>query len=192
MDEQEWALLADSRRSDFKIDEQATFDTLKFEIKLRAKLVRKCLLTQRLLSRYLSRECMPRLLGTSDIVVAEIVVGEPLAHVRVLHSLYTLVGDFTEQIKDYLTTEELDKDQELSAILDQSHSDLFVEYIGDNVYFNREKKNLEETIYGIIHQFNTANENIIANKSLAARLENLDNVQKPERIGLVLLRRKRE
>lgn len=182
LDEQEWALLADSRRSDFKIDEQATFDTLKFEIKSRARISKKVfadptpvikIFIQRMYAQII-RNKVTSLLQKSLSV-------SPLAHVRVLHSLYTLVGDFTEQIKDYLTTEELDKDQELSAILDQSHSDLFVEYIGDNVYFNREKKNLEETIYGIIHQFNTANENIIANKSLAARLENLDNVQKPEK-----------
>ena len=147
LDEQEWALLADSRRSDFKIDEQATFDTLKFEIKSRARISKKVfadptpvikIFIQRMYAQII-RNKVTSLLQKSLSV-------SPLAHVRVLHSLYTLVGDFTEQIKDYLTTEELDKDQELSAILDQSHSDLFVEYIGDNVYFNREKKNLEETI----------------------------------------------
>ena len=193
LDEQEWALLADSRRSDFKIDEQATFDTLKFEIKSRARISKKVfadptpvikIFIQRMYAQII-RNKVTSLLQKSLSV-------SPLAHVRVLHSLYTLVGDFTEQIKDYLTTEELDKDQELSAILDQSHSDLFVEYIGDNVYFNREKKNLEETIYGIIHQFNTANENIIANKSLAARLENLDNVQKPEKDKFSFASEKRE
>ena len=118
LDEQEWALLADSRRSDFKIDEQATFDTLKFEIKSRARISKKVfadptpvikIFIQRMYAQII-RNKVTSLLQKSLSV-------SPLAHVRVLHSLYTLVGDFTEQIKDYLTTEELDKDQELSAIL---------------------------------------------------------------------------
>lgn len=180
--EQEWAMLSDSTRTDFKIDEQATFDNLKFEIKSRARISKKVFADPTpVIKIFIQRMYAQIIRNKVTSLLQKSLAVSPLAHVRVLHSLYTLVGDFTEQIKDYLTTEELDKDQELSAILDQSHSDLFVEYIGDNVYFNREKKNLEETIYGIVHEFNTANESIITSKSLATRLENLDNTQKPEK-----------
>lgn len=100
-----------------------------------------------------------------------------LAHVRVLHALYVLVGDFTKDVKEFLTTNEFDTTNELSGILDQSFYDLFIEYLSDNNYFSREKKNLEDIIYNIVHKFNMFNEKALANKHLTTRLENLDNAE---------------
>lgn len=100
-----------------------------------------------------------------------------LAHVRVLHALYVLVGDFTKDVKEFLTTNEFDTTNELSLILDQSFYDLFIEYLSDNTYFNREKKNLEDIIYNIVHKFNVFNEKALAGKHLTTRLENLDNAE---------------
>jgi len=88
-----------------------------------------------------------------------------LAHVRVLHSLYVLVGDFTKDVKEFLTTNELDKSNELCPILDQCYYDLFIEYTSESIYFNREKKNLEDTIYSIV----------------PTKLENLDNLEYNEK-----------
>ncbi|EMG47449.1 SEC10 Exocyst complex component SEC10 [Candida maltosa Xu316] len=184
-EEPNWTLLADPNYNDFKLDHQSVFDNLKFEIKARARMSRKVfadpipvvkIFIQRMYAQII-RNKVTSLLQKSLTISS-------LAHVRVLHSLFTMVGDFTGDIKDFLTTEEFDKDQELSNILDQSYCDLFVEYIGDNVYFSREKKNLEEIVYEIIHKFNTANETVITNKLLATRVENLDNLeytpQRPE------------
>lgn len=94
-----------------------------------------------------------------------------LAHVRILHALYILVGDFTKDVKEFLTTNDFDHENELSAILDQSFYDLFIEYLFENNYFNWEKKNLEEIIYNIVHKFNTFNEKALSNNYLKKRLE---------------------
>lgn len=100
-----------------------------------------------------------------------------LAHVRTLHALYTLVGGFTKDVKEFLTTNDFDQNNELSSILDQSYYDLFIEYLFDNNYFSKEKKNLEDIIYNIVHKFNTFNEKALSNKYLTTRLENLDNLE---------------
>lgn len=100
-----------------------------------------------------------------------------LAHVRVLHSLYIMIGDFTKDVKEFLTTNEFDKENELGAILDQSYYDLFIEYISEDVYFLREKKNLEDIIYDIVHKFNTYNDQAISNNYLSIKIENVDNIE---------------
>lgn len=104
-----------------------------------------------------------------------------LAHVRVLHSLYVLVGDFTKDVKEFLTTNELDMSNELCPTLDQCYYDLFIEYTSESIYFNREKKNLEDTIYSIVQKFNTYNEKALSNKYLSTKLENLDNLEYNEK-----------
>lgn len=185
LDETEWKHLSDPNYSNFKIDVQETIDNLKFEIKSRARISRKVFADPvPVIKIFIQRIYAQNIRNKVTVLLQKSLTVSFLAHVRVLHTLSSIVGDFTTEIKDFLTTEEFDKDQELAAILDQSYSDLFVEYTGDNVYFNREKKNLEEIVYGIVHRFNTANETVITNRSLAIRLENMDNVdystQKPE------------
>ena len=185
LDETEWRLLSDPNNGNFKLDVQETFDNLKFEIKSRARISRKVFADPiPVIKIFIQRIYAQIIRNKVTVLLQKSLTVSFLAHVRVLHSLSTIVGDFTSEIKDFLTTEEFDKDQDLAAILDQSYSDLFIEYTGDNVYFSREKKNLEEVVYGIVHQFNTANESVITNRSLAIRLENMDNVeyttQKPE------------
>lgn len=97
-----------------------------------------------------------------------------LAHVRVLQALYSLVGDFTKDVKEFFSTNDFDPNGELGHILDQSYYDLFIEYLSDNIYFNREKKNLEDLIYHIVQRFNVFNERALANKHLSTRLDNAD------------------
>lgn len=98
-----------------------------------------------------------------------------LAHVRILYSLYSSVGDFTKDVKEFVTANEFDKENELSIILDQSYFELFIDYTSDSVYFNREKKNLEEIIYDIVHKFNSYNDRAILNNYLNVKIDNLDN-----------------
>ncbi|ODV76697.1 exocyst complex component SEC10 [Suhomyces tanzawaensis NRRL Y-17324] len=99
-----------------------------------------------------------------------------LSHVRILHSLYTLVGDFTKDVKEFLTTNDFDEENELSSILDQSYYDLFIEYTSENVYFGREKKNLEDIIYELVDKFNHYNERALSNQFLSTKLETLENL----------------
>ncbi|KAK6460496.1 exocyst complex component SEC10 [Scheffersomyces coipomensis] len=98
-----------------------------------------------------------------------------LAHVRILHTLYILVGDFTKSLKQFFTVNEYDKDDELSTILDQSYYDIFMEYISDSIYISREKKNLEELIYDMVHKLNTYNERAITANALSIKIDNIDN-----------------
>lgn len=100
-----------------------------------------------------------------------------LAHVRILHSLYVLVGDFTREVKEFLQTNDLNQDDELGSILDQCNYDLFIEYTSETTYFSREKKNLEETIYDIVQKYTSFHETQLAAKSLTTKLENLDNIE---------------
>lgn len=99
-----------------------------------------------------------------------------LAHVRLLQSLYQMVGDFTKDLKEFFATNELDKDNELSNILDQSFDDLFMEFISDNAYFNREKKTLEDIIYDIVSNFTSYNERPLTTKALSTTIENLSKL----------------
>ena len=70
---------------------------------------------------------------------------------------------------------------ELCPTLDQCYYDLFIEYTSESIYFNREKKNLEDTIYSIVQKFNTYNEKALSNKYLSTKLENLDNLEYNEK-----------
>lgn len=100
-----------------------------------------------------------------------------LAHVRVLHSLFILVNDFTSEIKEFLSTNDLDPEDELAIILDQCNYDLFIEYTLEDVYFSREKKNLEDTIYGIVSKFTEYHPEELRERKLESRLASLDDLE---------------
>lgn len=98
-----------------------------------------------------------------------------LAHVRVLHDLYILIGDFTKDMKDFFVTNEFDENNDIGNTLDQCFADLFIDTLSDNSYFNVEKDMLEDVIFGIAHPFNTANERAISRKELESKLQELEN-----------------
>jgi restriction endonuclease Mrr len=100
-----------------------------------------------------------------------------LAHVRVLHALHIMVGDFSKDMKEFLMTNEFDKENELVTILNQSFYDLFVEYTYDSVYFVREKKNLENLIYSYVHKFNSFHEKPLSNGFLTDKLTQMENAE---------------
>ncbi|RLV91925.1 Exocyst complex component SEC10 [Spathaspora sp. JA1] len=180
-DEAIWVKLSDPNCGDYDIKDnniESTLDNLRFEIKSRAWIIRQVfddsipvlkIFIQRIYAQII-RNKVTNLLQYSLSV-------STLAHVRVLHSLSILVGDFTKDVKEFLVTNEFERDNELGHILDQCLIDLFIEYSADEVYFIREKKNLEETIYEIVHKFNTVHEQVITNAALATKLENLDNLE---------------
>lgn len=98
-----------------------------------------------------------------------------LAHVRVLHSLYVLLGDFTKDKKEFFTTNEFDENNEIGSTLDQCYYDLFIDYLTGQSYFNLEKEMLESTIYEIARKFNTLNEKSLSKKALETKLQELEN-----------------
>lgn len=98
-----------------------------------------------------------------------------LAHVRILHALYVLLGDFTKDMKEFFVTNEFDENNEIGATLDQCYYDLFIDYLTGNAYFNLEKEMLENTIYDIAQKFTTLNEKSLSKKGLELKLQELDN-----------------
>lgn len=98
-----------------------------------------------------------------------------LAHVRILHALYVLLGDFTKDMKEFFVTNEFDENNEIGATLDQCYYDLFIDYLTGNAYFNLEKEMLENTIYDIAQRFTTLNEKSLSKKGLELKLQELDN-----------------
>ncbi|KAG7661712.1 SEC10 [[Candida] subhashii] len=184
-DEATWIKISDPNYNEPQIRDEvvaSTLDNLRFEIKSRARIIQQVfedptpvlkIFIQRMYAQIIRNK-------VNGLLQYSLSVGS-LAHVRILHSLSVLLGDFTKDVKDFLVTNELDRDNELSHILDQSLSDLFIEYTRDEVYFSREKKNLEETIYDIVHRFNTLNETVINNHALATKLDNLENFEYTEK-----------
>lgn len=172
-----WTQLSDPDYREAVRDEatEALLDRLRVAIKGQARIIQQVfqntipvlkIFIQRVFAQMIQNKVGTLLQYSSSI--------DSLAHVRVLHALYILVGDFTKDIKEFLTANELDANNELSSILDQSFYDLFVEYLQDGAYFRREKKNLEETIYSIIQKFNQYNEKAVGSNTLAAKLDSSD------------------
>lgn len=103
-----------------------------------------------------------------------------LAHVRILQALYGIIGEFTNQIKDYMVTEEFDTDQKVLQTLELTNDDLFEEYISDNAYLAREKRNLKEVVNSILNTLDpdTFNEQTSDDFSVA-RSDTLKYSQQP-------------
>lgn len=94
-----------------------------------------------------------------------------LAHLRVLYALYTSVGDFTRDVKEFIATNELDNDNELAAILDQSYYDLFIAYTSDHNFIAKEKENLQHIIYNCVQSYNQVHEKPVVQEALASKVE---------------------
>lgn len=179
-EESTWQKLSDPNFGEVIKDKSTEniLDTLRFEIKSRARVIQQVfedpvpvlkIFIQRVYAQIVQNKVNTLLQFSLSV--------STLAHVRVLHVLYILVGDFTKDVKEFLTMNEFDKENELNSILDQSFYDIFIEYTSETVYFSREKKNLEEIVYDIVHKFNTYNEAELSSQALATKIENLDNFE---------------
>lgn len=178
-DEALWARLSDPNYSGEFLTKEATeslLNRLKVAIKGQARVVKQVfedpipvlkIFIQRIYAQMIQNKVSTYLQYSMTV--------NSLAHVRVLYALYTMVGDFTKDVKEFLSANEFDQENELSMILDQSYYDLFIEYLSDSTYFNKEKRNLEEIIYSVVHKFNSFNERALSNRYLSTKLESLDN-----------------
>lgn len=183
-DEAAWVKLADPNFVGIikDVPTEALLDRLKVSIKTQARIVKQVfdepvpvleIFIQRMFAQMIQNKVSTLLQYSLSVSL--------LAHVRVLHYLYTRVGDFTRDVKDFISNNDLDVENELANILDQSYNDLFIDYTSDNVYFSREKKNLEDIIYDIVHKFNIYNEKASSSGVLATKVDNLDSLDYNEK-----------
>lgn len=100
-----------------------------------------------------------------------------LAYVRMLHALYSLLGQFIKDLSEYFQLLEIDHDNALSTTLEQCYSDLFSKYLFDrSKYFDIERKSLEGILLEQTTQFNIRHEKDIRSRALANKLtSNLEN-----------------
>lgn len=104
-----------------------------------------------------------------------------LAHVRMLHCLYLLVNDFTQDIKDFLISNDFDKENELVGVVNLCFYEIFSEYLAEQAYFDREKRSLVEIVYSHIHGFTTAHEDAIKLGQLYDKIkERIEPFKQPE------------
>lgn len=177
-DEAFWTKLLDPNYGDSVQDSgtKSSLEALRVAIKGEARIIREVfedttpvlrILFQRIYAQIIQNRVQALLQYSLSVLT--------LAHVRILHALYVLVSDFTNDIKEFLAANDLDKNGDLALILDQSTFDLFIEYLSEDVYLGREKKTLEEIIYTYAHGYNVYHEGALAARALSTRLENLDS-----------------
>lgn len=179
-DEAIWIKLCDPNYGEAARDEltEQLLDTLRMSIKAQARIVQQVFedLTP-VLKIFIQRIYAQIIQNKISALLQYLLLVGALAHVRVLHALFVLVGDFTREVKEFLAANDLDPDEELAIILEQCNYDLFIEYTLEEVYFGREKKNLEETIYSIVSKYHQVHEAELANRELATKLDNIDNYE---------------
>ncbi|ODV97894.1 hypothetical protein PACTADRAFT_52988 [Pachysolen tannophilus NRRL Y-2460] len=92
-----------------------------------------------------------------------------LTYVRYFYCLYKSIAKLTSDLKDFFATNELDDNNDLAAVLDQSFSDLFTGYKKN--YFESEHKSLEEIIYSTVAKFEMINEKLVKDQKLSQRIK---------------------
>lgn len=179
-DESLWAALNDPSaqvHDIFKDDiTEHRLNSLKVSIKFQARIMRSVfqnptpvfkIMIQRIYAQMIQNKVSTLLLYSQQ--------AGSLAHVRVLHDLYILIGDFTKDMKEFFATNEFDENNDIANTLDQCSADLFIDILSDNAYFSLEKDMLEDVIFGIAQPFNSANERALARKELENKLQELEN-----------------
>lgn len=174
-----WQNLSDPSYTESLKDEttEALLDRLRMSIKGQARIVQQVFEDPTPVLKFFIQRIYAQIIQNKVSMYLQYSLSvSALAHVRVLHTLYVLVGDFTKDVREFLTTNDLDKENELAGIIDQCYYDLFIEYTSEN-YFSREKKNLEDLVYNLAHKFNLYHEKALSNQALATKLENMDNIE---------------
>ncbi|VVT48466.1 uncharacterized protein SAPINGB_P001793 [Magnusiomyces paraingens] len=93
-----------------------------------------------------------------------------LAYVRTLHVAYTKIKLFTTSLKSAFSKQNIDTNDELSALLDQNFLDNFVPYIENGQYFDAELRSLNEVTMQSMAKFTEAhNHKLSREQSLLSR-----------------------
>ncbi|ODQ68475.1 hypothetical protein NADFUDRAFT_81429 [Nadsonia fulvescens var. elongata DSM 6958] len=76
-----------------------------------------------------------------------------LAYIRCLNAGYNAVSALVEELKVFFNEKNLDNDGAISLVLDQYFNDVFVPYIDNDNYLEREKKSIQEIIQNYLWSF---------------------------------------
>ncbi|EDO16865.1 hypothetical protein Kpol_1024p18 [Vanderwaltozyma polyspora DSM 70294] len=96
-----------------------------------------------------------------------------LAFVRMLHALYTLVGQFVKDLVEFFKLLEIDQNNVISATIEQCYSDLFSKYLYDrSKYFDIERRSLESILIEKTSTFNISHEKETRDRSLNNKFNN--------------------
>ncbi|CCG21742.1 Sec10 protein [Candida orthopsilosis Co 90-125] len=154
LNENEWEQWSDPNATNYDLTPHLNefLENIKFNIKSKARLSKKIFNNpETVIVLFIERIYQTAIKRKVTSLLQLSLQRSLLAHVRILQALYGIIGEFTNQIKDYMVTEEFDTDQKVSQTLEQSNDDLFEEYISDNSYLAREKRNLKEVVNSILN-----------------------------------------
>ncbi|KAG5420026.1 SEC10 [Candida metapsilosis] len=154
LEESEWEQWSDPNATHYDLAPYLNefLENIKFNIKSKARLSKKIFHNpETVITLFIERVYETTIKRKVTTLLQLSLQRSLLAHVRILQALYDIVGEFTSQIKDYMITEEFDTDQKVSQTLEVSNDGLFEEYISDNGYLVREKRNLKEVVNSILN-----------------------------------------
>ena len=96
-----------------------------------------------------------------------------LAHIRMLHALYSLVGQFVKDLTEYFKSLDLDQENILTSTLEQCYMDIFSQYLYDrSKYFDIERRSLESILIEKTSIFNISHEKETHFRALANKFNN--------------------
>ncbi|KAI3406668.2 SEC10 [Candida oxycetoniae] len=161
----------------------------KFEIKSKARISKKVFNDpDMVLTKLIQRIFDGAIKQKVTTLLALSVKKSTLDHLKLLSSLKKLMFDFTHEIKDYLITEDFNKDGTLLLVLDQLYTSLFQEYVRDDVYLVQEKRSIEEAVGCALKKLDpeTFSDQITKNDASGYELKSAEN----EHISFVNERKK--
>ncbi|AQZ17305.1 SEC10 (YLR166C) [Zygosaccharomyces parabailii] len=144
-------------------------------IKNESKVVKRVFEDRALLvmQKFMQRIFAQKVEGRVDLLLSTAGSLSSLAYVRMLHALYSLLGQFTKDLVDFFKIQEIDRDGILSTTVEQSFTELFSKYLYDKSrYFDIEKRSLESILIEKTTNFNITHDKDIRSRSLSGKLNN--------------------
>ncbi|AQZ11383.1 SEC10 (YLR166C) [Zygosaccharomyces parabailii] len=144
-------------------------------IKNESKVVKRVFENRALLvmQKFMQRIFAQKVEGRVDLLLSTAGSLSSLAYVRMLHALYSLLGQFTKDLADFFKLQEIDRDGILSTTVEQSFTELFSKYLYDKSrYFDIEKRSLESILIEKTTNFNITHDKDIRSRSLSGKLNN--------------------
>lgn len=124
---------------------------------------------QLFMQRIFAQKIEPRV----DLLLTYTLSYSNLAYVRMLHALFSLVGSFTEELTEFFQLLEIDRNNLISATIEQNCSDLFSKYVYNRSrYFDIEKKSLESILFEKTSELNVKHDKDIRSRALVHKLNN--------------------
>ncbi|CAR26897.1 hypothetical protein ZYGR_0I01690 [Zygosaccharomyces rouxii] len=144
-------------------------------IKNESKVVKRVFEERSLLvmQKFMQRIFAQKIEGRVDFLLSIAGSLSSLAYVRMLHALYSLLGQFVKDLSEFFQIQEIDRDGVLSTTVEQCYSELFSKYLYDKSrYFDIEKRSLESILIEKTTNFNFLHDKDIRSRPLASKLNN--------------------